>query len=110
MTHLNGEPFGRPNAGVDLAFDFPALIAHAAATRRLAAGTIIGSGTVSGRDGAAGSSCIAERRALETIAKGAPITPYLRYGDRVRIEMLDDLGNSVFGAIEQVLVPAPTGC
>ena len=110
LTHLNGEPFGRPNAGVDLAFDFPALIAHAAAARRLAAGTIIGSGTVSDRDGAAGSSCIAERRALETIAKGAPITPDLRYGDRVRIEMLDDLGNSVFGAIEQVLVPAPTGC
>jgi fumarylacetoacetate (FAA) hydrolase len=95
------EVFGCPDAGVDMHFDFPALIAHAARTRRLAAGTIIGSGTVSNRDRSRGSCCIAERRALEMIEQGAPRTPFLRFGERVRIEMLDAAGRSIFGAIDQ---------
>ena len=82
-------------------FDFPALIAHAAKTRSLAAGTIIGSGTVSNRDRDAGSSCIAERRMIEIIETGAPKTPFMAFGDRVRIEMVDADGQSVFGAIDQ---------
>lgn len=104
-TWLNGELFGEPNAGVDMTFDFPRLIAHAARTRHLGAGTIIGSGTVSNRDRSRGSSCIAERRMLETIADGAPRTPFLRAGDRVRIQMVDDHGNDLFGSIEQEVVP-----
>jgi fumarylacetoacetate (FAA) hydrolase len=99
--HLNGALFGEPNAGVDMTFDFPRLIAHAARTRALGAGTIIGSGTVSNRDRAVGSCCIQERRMVETIEHGAPRTPFLKFGDRVRIEMLDDAGASIFGAIEQ---------
>lgn len=101
ITHLNGEPVGRPNAGVDMVFDFPALVSHAAKTRFLGAGTIVGGGTVSNRDRSVGSSCIAERRTIETIEKGKPCTPYLRFGDTVRIEMLDGAGKSIFGAIEQ---------
>ena len=111
---LNGKPFGRANAGVDMAFDFGQLIAHAAKTRPLGAGTIVGSGTVSnkGADGGAGASiaaggvgysCLAELRTVETIAEGAPSTPFLRFGDRVRIEMKDANGKSIFGAIEQVV-------
>lgn len=100
-THLNGALFGRPDAGVDMMFDFPTLIAHAAKTRSLGAGTIIGSGTVSNRDRATGSSCIAERRAIETIDNGAARTPFLRFGDRLTIEMLDADGRSIFGAIDQ---------
>jgi fumarylacetoacetate (FAA) hydrolase len=100
-SYLNGAPFGRPNAGVDMVFDFPRLISHAAHTRFLGAGTIVGSGTVSNRDRAVGSSCIAERRTIETIEEGKPRTPYLRFGDRVRIEMLDAAGKSIFGAIDQ---------
>ena len=101
LTFYNGAPFGRPDAGVDLNFDFPTLIAHAARTRRLGAGTILGSGTVSNRDRAVGSSCLAERRMIETIEQGRPVTPFMRFGDRVRIEMLDREGRSIFGAIEQ---------
>jgi fumarylacetoacetate (FAA) hydrolase len=97
----NGESFGRTDAGKDMNFDFPALIAHAAKTRSLAAGTIIGSGTVSNRDRDAGSSCIAERRMIEIIETGAPKTPFMAFGDRVRIEMVDADGQSVFGAIDQ---------
>jgi fumarylacetoacetate (FAA) hydrolase len=104
LTHLNGALFGRPNAGADMQFDFPALIAHAARTRALGPGTIIGSGTVSNRDRSVGSSCLAERRTLETLEQGQPVTPFLRFGDRVRIEMLDAEGRSVFGAIEQDVV------
>ncbi|MBX6367626.1 MAG: fumarylacetoacetate hydrolase family protein [Rhodospirillales bacterium] len=104
LSHVNGKLLGAPNAGVDMNFDFPALIAHAARTRELEAGTIIGSGTVSNRDPAAGSSCLAERRMIETIEKGAPETPFLKFGDRVRIEMLDAEGRSIFGAIEQQVV------
>lgn len=111
MVDLNGKPFGRANAGIDMTFDFPALIAHAAKTRPLSAGAIIGSGTVSNKlDGGpgkpvsasgAGYSCIAELRMIETIESGAPKTPFLRFGDTVRIEMKDGNGHSIFGAIEQ---------
>ena len=104
LTHLNGELFGQPDAGLDMTFDFPALIAHAAKTRNLSAGTIVGSGTVSNVDRSTGSSCIAERRSLEQIKFGRPKTPFLSSGDRVRIEMLDKEGNSIFGAIEQRVV------
>jgi fumarylacetoacetate (FAA) hydrolase len=110
ISHLNGKLLGKPNAGTDMNFDFPMLIAHAARTRELEAGSIIGSGTVSNRDPAAGSSCLAERRMIETIEKGQPETPFLRFGDRVRIEMLDSAGRSIFGTIEQSVVkyvPAP---
>jgi fumarylacetoacetate (FAA) hydrolase len=103
LTHRNTELFGHPNARTGMVFDFPHLIAHAARTRPLAAGTIIGSGTVANDDRSVGSSCIAERRALETIAFGAPKTPFLHFGERVRIEMLDEGGSSIFGAIEQVV-------
>jgi fumarylacetoacetate (FAA) hydrolase len=104
MTHYNKRLFGQPNAGIDMTFDFPTLIAHAAKTRRLGAGTIIGSGTVSNYDRSKGSSCIAEVRMLETLEHGKPQTPFMKTGDTVRIEMLDDTGNSIFGAIDQVVV------
>ena len=104
---LNGKAFGRANAGIDMHFDFPALILHAARTRALGAGTILGSGTVSNRDAAgAGHSCIAELRMIETIADGTAKTPFLHFGDTVRIEMKDKTGRSVFGAIEQVVTKA----
>jgi fumarylacetoacetate (FAA) hydrolase len=100
-VHLNGALFGQPNAGEDMTFDFPRLIAHAARTRPLAAGSIVGSGTISNLDRSRGSACLAEKRTLETIENGKPITPFLRFGDRVRIEMLDAQGRSIFGAIDQ---------
>jgi fumarylacetoacetate (FAA) hydrolase len=113
ITTLNGALFGHPNAGVDMTFSFPQLIAHAAKTRALAAGTVIGSGTVSNKEGGGpgrpaasggvGYSCIAEQRTVETILAGKPSTPFLRFGDRVRIEMRDDGGHSIFGAIEQTV-------
>ena len=105
-THLNGELFGHPDAGADMTFDFPRLIEHLTRTRRLGAGAIVGSGTVSNYDRGLGSSCVAERRMLEQVEHGRPSTPFLRYGDRVRIEMLDRDGNSIFGAIDQKVVPA----
>jgi fumarylacetoacetate (FAA) hydrolase len=109
---LNGEPFGRADAGQEMTFDFPRLIAHAAKTRHLAAGTIIGSGTISNRDpdggpgrpvakGGRGYSCIAEQRVVETILGGGPRTPFLRPDDHVRIWMEDREGRSIFGAIDQ---------
>jgi fumarylacetoacetate (FAA) hydrolase len=101
ITHLNGSLFGKPNAGEDMQFDFPALIAHAARTRKLPAGTIIGSGTVSNTDPTRGCSCIVERRVLEQLESGAVKTPYLQPGDQIRIEVLDSAGHSLFGAIEQ---------
>ncbi len=104
ISHINGEPFGRPNAGVDMTFDFPRLIAHAARTRRLGAGAIIGSGTVSNYDRSNGSSCLAEKRMLEQVAGGKPKTPFLKFGDRVRIEMMDAQERSIFGAIDQQVV------
>ena len=106
VTHVNGAVFGKPNAGIDMTFDFPTLIAHAAKTRSLRAGTVIGSGTVSNYDRSLGSSCIAERRALETIDSGKPATSFLQYGDTVRIEMFDAGEQSIFGCIEQRVVPA----
>ena len=101
--HLNGTWFGSPDAGVDMTFSFPTLMAHAAKTRELEAGTIIGSGTVSNLDKSTGSGCIAERRCLETLVQGQALTPYLKFGDRVRMEMRDAQGASIFGAIEQVV-------
>jgi fumarylacetoacetate (FAA) hydrolase len=102
---LNGERFGAPEAGVDMQFNFAELVAHAAKTRPLSAGTIVGSGTIANEDESLGSSCLAERRMLEIIAGGKPQTPFMSFGDSVRIEMLDKEGNSIFGAIEQVIEP-----
>ncbi|MFJ9993805.1 fumarylacetoacetate hydrolase family protein [Pseudomonas putida] len=99
--------FGQPN-GAEMTFSFADLIAHAARTRRLRAGTIIGSGTVSNRDRSAGSACISERRAIEMIEHGEPRTGFMRFGDRIRIEALDAQGASVFGAIDQLIVAAPS--
>ena len=101
LTHINGEWFGAPEAGVDMQFNFAQLIAHAAKTRPLSAGTIVGSGTVANEDTSLGASCFAERRTVETLELGKPVTPFMKFGDRVRIEMLDGEGRSVFGAIEQ---------
>jgi fumarylacetoacetate (FAA) hydrolase len=98
---LNSELFGEPNAGVDMTFTFAELIAHAAKTRALGAGSIVGSGTISNKSGNVGSCCIAERRTLEQIEKGAPTTPFMKFGDRVRIEMFDARNRSIFGAIDQ---------
>ncbi len=114
---LNGQPFGRADAGVDMTFDFGTLIAHLAKTRNLGAGSIIGSGTVSNRDddggpgkpvdrGGRGYSCLAEVRTVETILDGKAATPFLKHGDSVRIWMEDEAGHSIFGAIEQEVVPA----
>ncbi|EDM68362.1 fumarylacetoacetate hydrolase family protein [Moritella sp. PE36] len=103
-SYLNDTLFGKPDAGTDMTFDFPRLIAHAAKTRTLTAGTIIGSGTVSNCDRTVGSSCIAEKRMLEKIASGEISTPFLQEGDKVKIEMLDKTGRSIFGAIEQRVV------
>ena len=106
VTHLNGNLLGKPNAGVDMTFDFPRLIQHVTLTRRLGAGAVIGSGTVSNYDRSLGSSCLAEVRMLETIAEGKPRTPFMKFGDRVRIEMMDSDGASIFGAIDQQVVRA----
>jgi fumarylacetoacetate (FAA) hydrolase len=104
-THLNGALFGKVDCDVDMTFDFPTLVAHAAKTRALCAGTIVGSGTISNYDRSKGSSCLAEKRMLETIEHGEPKTPFMRFGDHVRIEMLDSGGESVFGAIDQRVEP-----
>lgn len=112
---INGVPLGRPNAGVDMTFSFGDLVAHAAKTRRLSAGTIVGSGTVSnkGRDGGPGTpvaagglgyTCLAEVRTVETIVSGKPVTPFLKFGDRVTIDMADASGRSIFGGIDQRIV------
>jgi fumarylacetoacetate (FAA) hydrolase len=105
LSYLNDTLFGKPNAGVDMTFSFPELIAHAAKTRTLSPGTIIGSGTVSNIDRSLGSSCIAEKRMLELLETGKAHTPFMRFNDRIRIEMLDEKGNNLFGAIEQSLIP-----
>ncbi|AXA89926.1 fumarylacetoacetate hydrolase family protein [Massilia sp. YMA4] len=112
---LNGKPFGRPNAGEDMTFSFAQLVAHAATTRELGAGTIIGSGTVSNKQGSlhgssvenggVGYCCLAEVRMYETIEGGAPKTPFLKFGDSVRIAMQDAAGHSIFGSIDQVVRP-----
>ena len=100
----NGKLVGQPHSGVDMVFNFPKLIAHLAATRNVRAGTIVGSGTVSNKDAKRGYSCIAEQRALEMIAGGEPVTPFMAFGDTIRIEMLNSDGKSVFGAIDQTVV------
>ena len=118
-VQLNGQPFGCPDAGQDMAFSFAQLVAHVTKTRAMAAGSIVGSGTVSNKHGSlhgsriahggVGYACLAELRMVETIEGGAPVTPFLRFGDRVRIEMFDATGQSIFGAIDQTVrrVPAP---
>ncbi len=118
LSHLNGKKLGEPDAATDMTFDFGTLVAHAAKTRPLCAGSIIGSGTVSNRgadggpgksieEGGAGYSCLAEVRTVETLRDGKPKTPFLKFGDRVRIEMLDAQGASIFGAIEQAVERYP---
>jgi fumarylacetoacetate (FAA) hydrolase len=114
LSTYNGKAFGKPNAGVDMTFNFGQLIAHAAKTRNLGAGTIIGSGTVSNKQGTAygtaiaeggvGYSCIAEIRMIETIRDGKPSTTFMQFGDTIKIEMLDSDGQSIFGAIDQQVV------
>jgi fumarylacetoacetate (FAA) hydrolase len=98
---VNGRRFGEPDAGVDATFSLFDLIAHAAKTRELKAGTLVGTGTISNHDRATGFACIMEARMVEQVEQGEPKTPFLRFGDSVRIEMLDAMGASVFGAIEQ---------
>ncbi|MBX3684508.1 MAG: fumarylacetoacetate hydrolase family protein [Rhodocyclaceae bacterium] len=118
LVELNGKPFGKPNAGVDMTFDFGQLVAHVARTRELEAGSIIGSGTVSNKqgglwgssidNGGVGYCCLAEVRMYETIEQGKPVTPFMQPGDRVRIEMKDAAGNSIFGVIDNT-VALPKG-
>ncbi len=103
VSHVNGEWFGAPEAGVDMQFDFAQLLAHAAKTRPLSAGTIVGSGTVANEDISLGASCFAERRTVETLRDGKPSTPFMSFGDRVRIEVIAKDGSSPFGAIEQTV-------
>jgi fumarylacetoacetate (FAA) hydrolase len=105
VVHWNGVKVGEPNAGDDMTFDFAQLIVHVTKTRNARAGSIIGSGTVSNRDRSRGYCCIAEKRSLETIDAGVATTPFMRYGDSVRIEMFDEHGRSIFGAIEQTVAP-----
>lgn len=105
-THVNGQRLGAPEAGEDMQFSFADLVAHAAKTRPLSAGTIVGSGTIANENEARGASCLAERRTLETIRDGKPSTPFLKFGDTLRIEMFDRAGASVFGAIEQKIEKA----
>lgn len=104
----NGRRVGHAEAGEDMVFSFSQLIAHVAKTRNARSGSIIGSGTVSNKDASRGYSCIAEARALEMIAQGKAITPFMKFGDRIRIEMLDPSGQSIFGAIEQEVVSNET--
>lgn len=101
---FNGAFFGKPEAGVDMQFNFAQLLAHAARTRPLTAGTIVGSGTIANQDTGKGASCLAEIRMLEIIANGKPTTPFMKFGDTIRIEMFDLQGSSIFGAIEQKIV------
>ncbi len=113
LSFLNGEPFGKPDAGIDMTFHFGQLVAHAAKTRPLCAGSLIGSGTISNKldggpgkpiaEGGVGYSCIAEIRTIETINDGKPSTSFMRFGDRIRIEMLDANGASIFGTIDQAI-------
>ena len=116
LTFINGQPFGMPMANEDMTFDFPTLITHATKTRALSAGTILGAGTISNRavdggpglpvaQGGLGYSCIAEQRTVETLREGTPSTPFLKFGDTIKIEMLDAEKRSIFGAIEQTVAP-----
>jgi len=103
VSTLNGEWFGSPEAGEDMQFNFAQLVAHAARTRPLAAGTIVGSGTIANQDTSLGASCLAEKRMLEIIADGRPSTPFMRFGDTISIEMFDEAGQSIFGRVEQTI-------
>lgn len=103
VTHLNGQLFGEPEAGEDMQFSFAELVAHAAKSRPLAAGCLVGSGTIANQDESRGASCLAEKRVLEVVRDGQASTPFMQFGDRVRIEMFDDRGDSIFGAIEQTV-------
>ena len=103
VSTLNGTQIGCPNAGVDMTFDFCDLIAHAAKSRSLIAGTVVGSGTVANNGSPDGSSCLAEVRCLETIANGKPSTPFMSFGDRIQIDMTNAQGESIFGQINQVV-------
>jgi fumarylacetoacetate (FAA) hydrolase len=105
MVHWNGKRVGQPDCGTDMVFHFGQLLAHLVKTRNVRAGTIVGSGTISNTDRAKGYACIAEKRMLETLEHGAPTTEFMRFGDRVRIEMFDPNGKSIFGAIDQAVVP-----
>jgi fumarylacetoacetate (FAA) hydrolase len=107
-SYVNGVLMGCPEGHVDASFEIPALIAHLARTRDVAAGSIIGVGTVANRDESKGSSCLLERRAIEILSTGKAMTPFLKYGDRVRIESFDENGHSIFGAIDQLVTP-PAG-
>ncbi|WP_017460587.1 fumarylacetoacetate hydrolase family protein [Dyella ginsengisoli] len=104
-TWINGQWFGEAECGVDMQFNFAQLVAHAAKTRTLTAGTLVGSGTIANQDTAKGASCLAEQRTVETLRDGQPSTPFLKYEDTVRIEITDAAGQSIFGAIEQVISP-----
>jgi len=114
LSQFNGDAFGKPQAGIDMTFDFGQLIAHAAKSRPLIAGTIVGSGTVSNKlddgpgkpisEGGVGYSCLAEIRTIETIQTGAPKTSFMKFGDHIKIEMNDTDGASIFGSIEQTVV------
>ncbi len=103
-TYLNDEILGQPDCGVDMTFDFPTIVAHAAKTRKLMAGCIVGSGTISNQSEETGSSCLAEVRMLEIIKSGEAKTPFMRFGDKVKIEMLNKVGDNIFGSIEQTVV------
>lgn len=105
-SHLNGEWFGHPNAGVDMQFNFAQLVAHAAKTRPLAAGAMIGSGTIANEDESLGSSCLAEKRVLEVIKDGKAVTPFMSFGDDVEIKMLAENGENIFGTIHNTIVKA----
>ena len=107
LTHVNGEWFGAPEAGVDMQFDFSQLVAHAARTRPLSAGAIVGSGTIANEDTSKGASCFAEKRTVETLRDGKPSTPFMKFGDVVRIEMTNSDGSLIFGAIEQRIEQQP---
>ncbi|WP_374558025.1 fumarylacetoacetate hydrolase family protein [Aquitalea pelogenes] len=100
-VEYNGKLYGQPQCGVEMQFNFAQLVAHVAKTRALAAGSIVGSGTISNHDRATGSCCLAEQRMIEIIEQGAPVTPFMQPGDRIRIEMLDAAGQSIFGCIDQ---------
>jgi fumarylacetoacetate (FAA) hydrolase len=104
VSRINGQDFGHPDAGTDMTFSFAQLLAHVTRTRRLGAGAIVGSGTVSNYDRSRGASCLAEKRTLEQLEHGAPRTPFLQFGDRVSIEMFDADGRSIFGALDNQVV------
>jgi fumarylacetoacetate (FAA) hydrolase len=106
VSRINGQEFGQPDAGVDMTFNFAQLIAHVTRTRQLGAGAIIGSGTVSNYDRSRGSSCLAEKRTLEQLESGAPRTPFLKFGDRVAIEMRDAQGHNIFGTLDNKVIRA----